>query len=101
MAAIIDTAYVASYCQIPESSVETLVADPTPDLVATFLQTFITRAQEHEALKADQLRRDVELENAVRGGEAKARVLKTNADKAQEQVQSLRKQLNEEGAQKL
>ena len=97
MAASVDTAYVASYCSIPESSVDTLITNPTSELVTIFLETLITKAQEHEALKSDQLRRDVELENAIRGGEAKARVLKANVEKAQEEVSSLRKLLNEEG----
>ncbi|KAL9057915.1 MAG: hypothetical protein Q9162_002042 [Coniocarpon cinnabarinum] len=96
MAAAVDTAYLASYCSIPESSIQTLVSEPTPDLLTTFLQTLVIRAQEHEALKSEHLRRDVELENAVRGGEAKARVLKANADKAQEHVETLRKQLDEQ-----
>ena len=93
----VDTAYVANYCGIPQSNVDTLVAEPSPDLVTTFLRTIITRAQEHEALKTERLRADVELENAVRGGEARARTLKANADKALQEVESLRKKLDEEG----
>lgn len=97
MAAAVDTAYVASYCGVPESNVQTLTEAPTADLVTTFLRTVITRAQEHETLKAERLRVDVELENAVRGGEAKARALKANADKALQDVQALRKRLDDEG----
>ena len=97
MATAVDIAFLAGYSSIPEANVNTLINQPTTDLVTTFLQTLIIRAQEHEALKAEHLRRDVELENAVRGGEAKARVLKANADKSLQEVESLRRQLNEQG----
>ena len=97
MAAAVDTGFIASYCSIPQANVESLINTPTTDLITSFLRTLTSKAQEHEALKAQRMRADIELENAVRGGEAKARALKTNADKALEEVETLRKRLDEAG----
>ena len=94
-----DTSYLASYCSIPQPTIESLVHNPTVDLVQTFLQAVFTKAQEHDRLKAERLRLDVELENAVRQAELQARTLKTNADRALQEADELRKKLNEEGKQ--
>ena len=97
MAVAVDTGRVASYCGILESDVQTLKTQPTPDLVTDFLRTILTKAQEHESLKSKCVRLDVELENAVRGSEAKIRTSKANADRALEEVKSLREKLDKEG----
>lgn len=96
-ATIIDPTFIASYSGWTQPRVLSLIETPSPDLVTSFLESIISRAQEHERLKADRLRLDVELENAVRGGEAKARVLKATNEKTQQEVDSLRSQLNDQG----
>lgn len=96
-ATTIDPAFIANYAGWTQPRVESLVEAPNPELVTSFLEAIISRAQEHERLKADRLRIDVELENAVRGGEAKARVLKATNEKTQQEVKSLRTQLNDQG----
>lgn len=95
--AAVDTAYLANFCAVPETNIKTLTTSPTADLVTSFLQSLITKAQEHEFLKSDRLRLDVELENAVRGGESRVRGVKATADKALKESDALRRKLHEEG----
>lgn len=94
---MIDIGYLAGYAQLPQDHMQTLVNAPTPDLVTAFLASITAKAQDHDRLQSENLRLSVELENAVRGSEARARALKGNADKALEEVESLRQKLNEEG----
>ena len=96
-AAVLDTAHLASFTSIPHSDIQTLVSEPTPDLVNAFLKAISTKAHEYERLESERLRLDVELENAVHGGESRSRTLKANADKALQDVEALRVKLNEEG----
>ncbi|KAI9654433.1 MAG: hypothetical protein M1831_005399 [Alyxoria varia] len=95
-AAVLDTAHLASYTSIPQSDIQTLINEPHPELVNTFLKAISAKAQEHERLESERLRLDVELENAVHGGESRSRTLKANADKALQDVEALRVRLNEE-----
>lgn len=96
-AAVVDTAYLASFCSVPQTNVQTLIDQPTQDLVLSFLQSLTGKAQEHDKLQSERYRLDVELENAVRGGESRAQTLKVNADKALEDVKLLGEKLNQEG----
>lgn len=100
MTAALDTAYVAKYVGWPQANISSLLDAPTTETVTSFVQLILSRAQEHERLKADRLRIDVELENAVRGGEAKARALKAVNEKSLQEVEKLRTQLNEQGMMK-
>jgi len=93
----LDTAYLASYCSWTQPSLQTLIDSPSSDLITSFLENLITKAQEHDRLKAERLRLDVELENAVRGGESRTRGLKANTEKALRDVEALRTSLNEKG----
>lgn len=91
-----DASFIASYSGLALSNIQSLITTPDPSLVSTFLQAIVSRAQEHERLRADRLRVDVELENAVRGGEAKVRALKATHEKSLREVEQLRSQLNEQ-----
>lgn len=91
-----DATFIASYSGLALSHIQSLLSSPTPALVTSFLQAIVARAQEHERLKADRLRLDVELENAVRGGEAKVRALKATYEKSLSEVETLRTQLQEQ-----
>lgn len=92
-----DTALLASYCSFSEQYIQTLIDSPSSDLVTSFFENLIAKAKEHDRLKADHLRLDVELENAVRGGESRTRALKANTDKALKDIEALRIELNEKG----
>lgn len=93
----IDVPYLSHYSNLPEPNIHALIDSPTTDLVITFLQQVIHKAQEHDRLQAERLRLDVELESAVRDGELRARTIRATADKALQEADALRKQLNEEG----
>ena len=97
MAALFDTAHIANHFDVPQTQVQALVSDPTTELVKHFLEALIPRIREHEELNARQLRSDVELENAVRGGEARASTLKASSDKLSQEIEQLRLKLSEQG----
>ena len=93
----LDIPQLASYCSVPETSIYTLLDQPTTELVRSLLEGLSTKAQEYNELKSEKLRVDVELESAVRGGESKNRVLKSSLDKAQKESVDLRQKLQAEG----
>ncbi|KAL8742872.1 MAG: hypothetical protein Q9190_004717 [Brigantiaea leucoxantha] len=95
-AAELDVSRLSIFCSIPQSSITTLLDSPTSDLVKTLLENISSRIIEYEDTKSAKLRTDVELENAVRGGEAKNRVLRNAVDKSHRDADDLRQQLRVE-----
>ncbi len=93
----LDIPQLASFCSVPETSINTLLDQPTVELVRNILQRVSAKAQEHNELRSEKLRVDVELENAVRGAESKTRALKTSLDKAQKEGTELRQKAQDEG----
>ena len=98
-AAAVDTAYIALAYSIPEPTVKSLLDEPTTELVSSLLEQLVAKAHHFDALRAEKLRTDIELENVVRTGDSRARALKTTADKGLNEVQELRRELNEKGTQ--
>lgn len=98
MAADIDTSFITSAYSFPESSLHTLLTAPTVDLVKAFLKQTETKARECQALEAEKLRTEVELETVVRSSDARARQLKDTAEKGLKEIESLRVKLSREGA---
>lgn len=96
-AAQLDTVRLASYCSLPQQSIDTLLDSPTADLVRTLLENVSTKAREYVEITSEKLRLGVELENAVRGGESKNRVLKGSVDKSLKEAADLRQKLQAEG----
>ncbi|EGE08418.1 filament-forming protein [Trichophyton equinum CBS 127.97] len=95
--AAVDIPFLASHYAIPEIALTTLSEKPTVELVNQLLESISTKARETEELKSDKLRLEVELENAVRGGEAKVKVLKSSVEKGLEEISNLRNKLQESG----
>ncbi|KAI9741357.1 MAG: hypothetical protein M1834_003074 [Cirrosporium novae-zelandiae] len=95
-AAAVDIPQVATFCSVPESTLTTLLEAPTVELVNIILEKIATKAQEYEELKSTNVRLEVELENAVRSGESKARVLKGSVEKGLKETADLRAKLQEE-----
>ncbi|EDN08709.1 filament-forming protein [Histoplasma capsulatum] len=91
----VDIPFLSSHYSIPEASLNTLSQNPTVELVNQLLESISTKAREAEGLKADKLRLDVELENAVRSGESKVKVLKNSVEKGLAEIASLRGKLQE------
>lgn len=95
--AAIDTAYIAAAYSFPEPTLQTLLDAPTVELVQQLLVKIEAKAREFDEVKAEKLRSDVELENAVRTGDARARALKASVDKNLKELEEVRRKLSEEG----
>lgn len=99
MAAVeLDVARLSAFCSLPPTSIETLLDAPTVELVRTLLSNISDRTREYDELKSEKLKLGVELENAVRGGESKSRVLKSSVDKGLKEAAKLREKLQVAGA---
>ena len=100
MAAVaIDIPYLSAFYSIPQVTLTTLREAPTVELVNSLLVQIAAKAQEFDETKAEKLRLEVELENAVRSGQSKARVLKSSVDKGLKEIEELRSKLKAEGEQ--
>ncbi|EEP80551.1 conserved hypothetical protein [Uncinocarpus reesii 1704] len=95
--AAVDVPFLSSHYSIPETTLTTLTQNPTVDLVNELLGSIAAKARETEELKSDKLRLEVELENTVRGSEAKVKVLKSSVEKGHKEVLNLRNKLQETG----
>ncbi|KAL9115178.1 MAG: hypothetical protein Q9227_000972 [Pyrenula ochraceoflavens] len=93
MAAEVDVRRIASFASFPESSVQTVLDSPTSELVQSLLRAISGKVQEHEQLKAEKLRSDIELESSVRSNESKVKVLKNSVEKGLGEVSKLRTEL--------
>lgn len=94
----VDFAYLSTHLGVPETTLTTVASQPTPDLAIAVLQAIIIKAHEFDALYSEKLQVDIELENAVRGSEARCQTFKATADKALKDVEEVRKKLQAEGA---
>jgi hypothetical protein len=95
--ASLDTPYLSTYLSIQQQTLTSLVNEPTLDLVNVLLQAVTKKAREHEEIKSEKLRLEVELENAVRNGEQRSRGLKAAVEKSLKDVEDLREKLSKEG----
>ena len=95
----LDLAQLSSFCSLPQHSINTLLDAPTAGLVRTLLENISVRAHEHNDSASERLKLGVELENAVRGGETKNRILKGSIDKGLKEATDLKQKLQAEGIQ--
>lgn len=93
--AALDVAYLSTSYGLPEADVQTLLDAPTADLVKDFLASVTVKAQEFDALKADKLKADVELENTVRTSETKVKAQKAAVTRQAKENEELRTRLTE------
>jgi nucleoprotein TPR len=100
-AAAVDVGYLAASYSVPETSLHALLTEPTVDLVQSLLVQIEARAREHDDLRSDKIKAEVELEAAVQSGDSRARTLKAAADQAQKDAHDLREKLAAEGARSL
>lgn len=96
-AADLDYIQLSSFTSLSQSTINTLIDDPTTELVRAFLTSVSTKAREYDNINSENLKLHVELENAVRGGETKSRVLKAAVDKGQKECADLRQELEAKG----
>lgn len=93
----LDISQLASFCALSETSLTTALDAPTAKLVKSLLANISVKAHEFEEAKSQQLKLTVELENAIRGGDAKYRVLKGSLEKSQREAAGLRQTIQEDG----
>lgn len=96
-AEVLDIPQLSAFCSLPQSSVQALLDAPTANLVRTLLQNIATKASELQEARSVNLKSSVELENAVRGGDAKNRLLKSSVNKALKESADLKQKLQDEG----
>jgi len=97
MATVLDVDYLSAYLSVPQQTLNSIVDEPTAQLVRAVLDAVIIRAKEHDELAADKLRVDIELENAVRSSETRTEGLRSSLEKSQRTVEEVRIKLKEEG----
>lgn len=97
MAAAVDLPSLSTFCSLPPTSINSLLDNPTTDLVRALLENISVKAREYEEAKSANLRLSVELENAVHGGKSKSRILKSSVDKGLKEAADLRQRLKNEG----
>ncbi|KAM0331379.1 hypothetical protein ACHAQA_003052 [Verticillium albo-atrum] len=95
-AAVVDTGRIAGHLGLAEAAVQNITTDPTPELVASFLQALVAKADEFDEIYNAKLMLDVELESAHRNAEERCRNAKATADKALKDVEEIRQKLHEE-----
>jgi nucleoprotein TPR len=96
-AATVDAGYLAASYAVPETTLQSLLSQPTVELVQSLLTQIEAKARAYDDLQSEKVRIDVELEAAVQGGEQRARTLKATAEKAQKEAEELKKKLVQEG----
>ncbi|KAK7179788.1 hypothetical protein DPSP01_003262 [Paraphaeosphaeria sporulosa] len=89
----VDVGYIAASYAVPETNIQSLLSEPTVELVQSLLVQIEAKAREYDDLQSEKLRADIENEAAVRAGEARARTLQATADKAVKDAEELRQQL--------
>lgn len=98
MAAVaVDVGYLAASYAVPETNLQSLLSAPTIDLVQSLLVQLEAKAHEHDELRSEKLRSDVELEAAVHDADSRTRTLKATTDKAVKEAEELRQQLAQKG----
>jgi nucleoprotein TPR len=99
-AASVDVGYLAASYSVPANTIQSLLSEPTAELVQSLLTQIEAKAREFEDLQSEKLKANVELDNAIQSGEQRARTLKAAADKAQKETTELRQKLAQEGMQR-
>lgn len=97
MAAVIDTGRIAAFTSLPDTTISTLIENPTTELVKSFLESLTPKIQEHEELRSQKLKQDVEIETVVRSNESKVKVLKASVEKSLKDAGNLRTELQQSG----
>ena len=93
----LDVSSIATFASLPTNAVSTLLETPTVELVTSLLEGIAKKVQEHEQLKAQKFRLEVELETSVRTSESRTKVLKTSVDRALAESSRLRVDLQNSG----
>jgi len=96
MASTLDTGYLAASYSIEEPRLKELLDAPTTELIKEFLQKLEEKAHENDKLQAQKLRTEVELENALRNNNFRAKQLQDSTTKHRKEIEDLKEKLTEE-----
>jgi len=93
--AALDLPYLSTTFGFLEVEVQALLDAPTAELVRDFFTSLTNKGHDWDALKAEKLRADVELENTVRTSDSKAKAQKAQVVKHVKEVEELRVRLSD------
>ncbi|KIW78973.1 hypothetical protein Z517_08813 [Fonsecaea pedrosoi CBS 271.37] len=93
MAAEVDVRGISAFSSLPETSLTSLISQPTPELVTALLRAIEAKVKEFEQTKSQKVKLEIELETVVRTSESKAKVLQNSRDKALAESSKLRVEL--------
>lgn len=94
----LDVGYLAGTYGVPEPDLQTLLSEPTVELVQNLFVALTGKGAELDALKADKVKAEVELENTVRSSETKVKAQKAAVARHTKEIEELRTKLNEADA---
>lgn len=97
MASEVDIRAISAFSSVSETSLSSLLTDPTTDLVASLLKGLGEKVKQYEQTKSQKVKLEVELETVVRTSESKAKVLQNSRDKALAESSKLRVELQTAG----
>lgn len=92
----LNTTRLATFLAVPEDDVVAL-SNLAEDCVASILKAINAKANEFDELKADKLKADIELEQAVRTADSRVKSMKGQLDAALAETQELRQKLSTTG----
>ncbi|KAI9889186.1 MAG: hypothetical protein M1814_005702 [Vezdaea aestivalis] len=90
----VDLPFVSSFLGVPVPSLASSTEPPSAALFNAVLQSIAVKAREHNDLKAEKLRQEVEFDHAVRSAETRARSLKSAVEQGLKEAAELRSQVN-------
>lgn len=97
MATEIDIHAVATFSSTPETTISTILENPTVELVRSLLYNISVKAHEYDQLKSQRVHLEVELETVVRTSESKVKALKGSVEKGLAETKRLRTELQISG----
>jgi nucleoprotein TPR len=92
----VDPYRLSTFLSVPESDILSLASISQP-FVSSVLEAIARKANEFDELRADKLRLEVELEQAVRTADSRVRSMKGQLDEALQETQGLRAKVEQTG----
>jgi nucleoprotein TPR len=93
----VDPYRLSTFLSVPESDITSLASISQP-YVTSILEAIARKANEFDELRADKLRLEVELEQAVRTADSRVRSMKGQLDEALKETQELRAKVEKTGS---
>lgn len=97
MAAEVDVRALAAFASVPETTISTILENPTVELVRSLLHDISVKAQEYTQINSQKNRLEVELETVVRTSESKVKALRGSVEKGLSEITRLRAELQNSG----